>query len=118
MSKGQAFSIEALFALLAAGSLLVVASLHSRERSEGLERLYEYELLNDFLQVESKAGLNEGFVSSSGFCVKLEEIGGAGTARFLPSSCERSEPAGMVSATRVICREAGCGKFRAGLWRD
>jgi len=114
-NKGAFFSAEALFAVLAASSLLFAASLHSQSKPASLTSIYEYQILNDFLEIREKAGLTGSYVAQSGFCLRLNE----GTmAEFLPETCSSSTPASAVSTTRITYSESGnLSVLTASLWK-
>jgi len=112
-AKGQAFSLEAMLSLLAAAALLSAASLQAKPAT--LERLAEFQLLNDFLAVRGGAGLEPGYVAAAGVCLKVED--GEAEASFLPEECARITPAGVVSTARIVCEDGEFKEIRASLWR-
>jgi hypothetical protein len=113
--KGAVFSLEAVFALLAATSLLAIASLHSQGAHEGIARVQQYELLNDFLAVRGKAGLSGEYVARSGACLEIEEVGAE--AVFFPADCEGGPHGDVVSTTRIVCDGGVFKEITASLWR-
>ena len=114
-AKGQAFSLEAMLSLLAAAALLSAASLQAQAKPATLERLAEFQLLNDFLAVRGGAGLEPGYVAAAGVCLKVED--GEAEASFLPEECARITPAGVVSTARIVCEDGEFKEIRASLWR-
>lgn len=109
------FSLEAMLALLSAVVLLSIASSISRINAPELTQVYEYQLLNDLLDVHAKATLSGEYVASSGFCLQLEETGNS--AVFIPSNCRNSVKASVVSTTRITYRNGQPGLVKAELWK-
>jgi len=108
------FSLEAMLSLLASVSLILAAASFSSSTPPSLARLYEYQVLNDFLEVKEKVGLTDDYVASSGFCLKLVEDS---RTIFLPSECNREQPYEPVSTTRIIRTGGGFAMLNATLWR-
>ena len=111
----MAFSLEALLALVASAALLLAISSHSAEPQPSLSRLYDYQVLNDFLEVREKgAQLTDSYVAESGFCLRLEE---QGSTTFLPGSCSQTLQKNAVSTERVVAEGNGFTTLRAWLWK-
>lgn len=108
--KGFLFSVEAIFALLACGLLVMFVSTQRPQNQ--LDALYEYQLLNDFLAVMDAGGISTGYVAATGFCLKVEE----NSRVSLFGGCEAVE-GDVVSARRVFVREDGFVSVRAELWK-
>ena len=113
-AKGAIFSLEALLAILAATALLYAASLHSASPAPSLTNVYEYQVLNDFLEVRSKAPLTSDYAAESGFCLRLEQ---AGNTEYLPGSCAHSTQINPVSTTRIVASGTGFTELKATLWK-
>jgi len=108
------FSLEALLSLLASLYLITAAISYSSSPPPSLARLYEYQVLNDFLEVRSKVGLSNNYVASSGFCLML--IKGDETS-FLPSECSHTPPQNPISTSRIVYDGGKYALLNATLWR-
>lgn len=131
-AKGMVLSTEALLSLLAAASLLMLLPLTSHPRPSEYSRLYEYQVLQDAMEVMAKDdGLreaSEAWASSApgadyalqqeldpvmaglGFCLRLEADE---TSLNSPAGCRDFEPRDPVSTFRVIQLR----RVNATLWK-
>ena len=113
-AKGAIFSLEALLALLAATALLYAASHHVASPAPSLTNIYEYQVLNDFLEVRSKTTFTSGYAAESGFCLRLEQDG---STEYLPNRCASSAQINPVSTTRIVASGTGFTELKATLWK-
>lgn len=131
-AKGAILSTEALLSLLAAASLLMLLPLTSNPRPSEYSRLYEYQALQDVLEVMAKdKGLREAseqwaagapganetlqrkldpIMAGLGFCLRLEADE---TSLNSPAGCENSQPRDPVSTFRAIQLR----RVNATLWK-